>query len=198
MIQGWLNKYHGARDFLLRCAAAVKQGRILRTPFGRQRRFGLVTAENLHALQNEARNFPIQSPSSDTTLLAAMELEEYANKMGCQTINLVHDSILYYVPAEHDLILEFGYHVNQHMIKVPERLFGYQVPFASDTDIGFTWDKNDLVNLQFDSQSVIWEEKVDGNKVEKTTSLKSWLAEGIEKHNYKYEKQWYKDLRPLF
>lgn len=198
MIDDWLNKYHGARDYLLSCAAAVKQGKLLRTPFGRQRRFGLVTAENLHALQNEARNFPIQSPSSDTTLIAGMELEPYATKMGCQTVNLVHDSLLYYVPAEHDLILEFGYHVNQHMIKVPERLFGYQVPFASDTDIGFTWDKNDLVNLQFDSQSVIWEEKVAGQKVEKTTSLKNWLEEGIAKHSYKYEKQWYKDLRPLF
>lgn len=198
MIQGWLNKYHGARDFLLRCAAAVRQGKVLRTPFGRQRRFGLVTAESLHALQNEARNFPIQSPSSDTTLLAAMELEDYTNKMGCQTVNLVHDSILYYVPAEHDLILEVGYHINQHMIKVPERLFGYKVPFASDTDIGFTWDKNDLVNLQFDSKSVIWEEKVNGQKIEQTTSLHNWLYEGIQKHNYKYEKQWYQDLQPLF
>jgi DNA polymerase-1 len=191
----WLDKYWGARDFLQYCADSVVKGYYLETPFGRRRRFGLVTQDSLHALQNEARNFPIQSPSSDTTLIAGMELESIVAKYGAVINNLVHDSLLFELPAEHDLILEMGYVVNQHMIKIPERLFGYDVPFESDTDIGFTWA--DLVGLQFDDQSVKWEEKVDGNKIEKTDNLKEWLYREEQKHSHKYEKIWYTSLQPV-
>lgn len=195
MIEGWLNTYYGARDYLLWCAEAVTKGYYLETPFGRRRRFGLVTPESLHTLQNEARNFPIQSSSSDTTLVAAMELEPKLERYGVQTINLVHDSILYYVPAEPDLILEVGYMINQHLIKVPERLFGYDVPFASDTDIGFTW--GDLVGLKFETETVEWEDFEDGKKVEKSMPFRKWFEEEQEKHAYKYEEEWYKKLQTV-
>jgi DNA polymerase-1 len=196
MIDGWLNKYYGARDYLHWCAEAVTKGYYLQTPFGRRRRFGLVTPESLHTLQNEARNFPIQSSSSDTTLVAAMELEPVAEKYGARIINLVHDSILFEVPADPDIILEFGYIVNQHMIQLPKRLFGYEVPFASDTDIGFTW--GELVGLKFDKEIVVWEEKEGDKKVEKSMPFREWLEQEREKHAYKYERDWYKSLQPLW
>lgn len=195
MIDGWLNTYYGAKEFLMYCAAAVTKGYYLGTPFGRRRRFGLVTPESLHTLQNEARNFPIQSSSSDTTLWAAMELEPLAKEYGAQIINLVHDSILFYVPDDPDIILEFGYKVNQHMINVPKRLFGYEVPFASDTDIGFTW--GELVGLKFATETVEWEEKIDGVKVEKSMPFREWLEMEREKHKYKYEREWYKSLQTI-
>lgn len=196
MVEGWLNKYYGARDFLRYCAEAVLKGYFLETPFGRRRRAGLVTPESLHALQNEFRNFPIQSSSSDTTLVAAMGLESVATKYGVKIINLIHDSILFEVPAEPDLVLEFGYTVNQHMINVPKNLFGYDVPFASDTDIGFTW--KDLVGLDFKAEEVVWEEKnSEGIKVEIIRDFKPWFEQEREKNAYKYERQWYKDLKSL-
>lgn len=195
MIDGWLNKYHGARDFLLYCANAVVKGYYLSTPFGRRRRFGLVTPASLHALQNEARNFPIQSPSSDTTLVAAMELESACHKYGCKEINLVHDSILFEVPSDPDIILEFGYLVNQHMIQVPKRLFGYEVPFESDTDIGFTW--GDLVGLKFKNETVEWETFDGDKKIKHTMPFRKWLIEEEEKHAYKYEEEWYKNLKAI-
>jgi uracil-DNA glycosylase family 4 len=197
MIDGWLNKYYGARDFLLYCADSVTKGYYLETPFGRRRRFGLVTPDSLHNLQNEARNFPIQSSSSDTTCWAAMELEETARQYKSQIINLVHDSILFYTPWDADSILEFGYKVNQHMIKVPEKLFGYEVPFASDTDIGFTW--GDLVGLKFDTETVEWEEfdPTTKKKTEKSRPFREWLEEEKEKHIKKYEKEWYTSLESI-
>ena len=200
MIDGWLNEYYGARDYLKWCADAVVKGYYLSTPYGRRRRFGLVTQESLHALQNEARNFPIQSSSSDTTLIAGMELEEPAYKFGAIHVNLVHDSILFYVPADPQIILDFGYYVNQHMINVPKRLFGYEVPFASDTDIGFTWDKNDLVNLRFDTQTVVWEEfdEATGKKVEKEEDFRSWFYREQQVHAPKYEEDWYKELKSIW
>lgn len=191
----WLDKYWGARDYLQWCADAVLKGYFLQTDFGRRRRFGLVTPESLHALQNEARNFPIQSPSSDTTLIAGMELEPLINSYGGILNNLVHDSLLMEIPAEHDLILELGYKVNQHMIAIPERLFGYDVPFESDTDIGFTWA--DLVGVDFETKDVKWEEKVDGNKIEVVANLKEWLYINEQKHSHKYEKIWYTSLLPV-
>lgn len=197
MIDGWLNKYYGARDFLLYCADAVTKGYFLETPFGRRRRFGLVTPDSLHALQNEARNFPIQSPSSDTTLWAAMELESAAKEYKSEIINLVHDSILFYVPDDPDIILEFGYKVNQHMINVPKRLFGYEVPFASDTDIGFTW--GDLVGLKFHNETVEWEEfdQASGKKIERSMDFRTWLEMEKEKHIKKYEKEWYTSIEHI-
>jgi len=195
MIDGWLNKYYGARDYLMWCAQSVTKGYYLETPWGRRRRFGLVTPDSLHALQNEARNFPIQSSSSDTTTVAAMELEPFAEKYGARIINLVHDSILFEVPAEPDLIREFGYLVNQHMIQVPKRYFGFEVPFASDTDIGFTWGS--LVGLKFDTGLVEWEEFVNGKKIEKSKKFEDWFYEEMHKHAYKYERSWYRSLRAV-
>lgn len=197
MIDGWLNTYHGARDYLQWCADAVTKGYYLETPFGRRRRFGLVTPESLHGLQNEARNFPIQSASSDTTVWAAMELEPQAMKYNSEIINLVHDSILFYTPDNADSVLEFGYLVNQHMINVPKRLFGYEVPFASDTDIGFTW--GDLVGLKFDTGLVEWEEfdAATGKKTEKSQKFEDWLYEARAKNEEMYKKQWYADLKNI-
>lgn len=197
MIDGWLNAYPGARDYLQWCADAAVKGYYLETPFGRRRRAGLITPESLHAVQNEFRNFPIQSASSDTTLVAGMELESVATSYGAQTVNLVHDSILYYVPAEPEVILEFGYKVNQHLIKVPERLFGYDVPFASDTDIGFTW--GDLVGLKFDTQTVEWEEfdPATKKKTEKSMDFIEWFNQEKEKHVEKYYNEWYQKLESI-
>lgn len=192
MVQGWLNKYYGARDYLMACAQAVIDGKYIETPFGRRRRFGLVTKEALHSLQNEARNFPIQSPSSDTTLTAAMEIEPVATENDVVIVNLVHDSIVFYVPANAETICKFSKYVNTTMTSLPKRLFGYEVPFESDTDIGFTW--GDLVALNHDKRTVMWEDKVDGKKVEMVQDLEEWLAEWKVKMNEVYQQDWYKEL----
>ena len=88
-----------------------------------------------------------------------------------------------------------GYYVNQHMINVPKRLFGYEVPFASDTDIGMTWGT--LAGLDFEKKAVKWEEKIDGIKVEKSMDLQEWLEREIEANAKKYEQPWYKALQPI-
>lgn len=194
MIDGWLNKYYGAKAYLQECADAVVEGKYLETPFGRRRRFGLVTKEALHNLQNEARNFRIQSASSDTTVTAGMMLEDYAREKNSVIVNLIHDSIMFYVPANAETILEFSKHVNATMTGLPKKLFGYEVPFESDTDIGFTW--GDLVALNHDTATVHWEEKIEGKKVDKSMDLETWLVEWKEKMQDVYNSEWYKNLEP--
>jgi uracil-DNA glycosylase family 4 len=141
MIRGWLDKYHGARDYLQWCADQVVLGNYLETPFGRRRRFGLVTPESLHALQNEARNFPIQSPSSDTLLAAAMDLEKpLAQHYDTHILNLVHDSMVLEIPKDPYIISKVGLYANKVMINKPIELFDCPVPFKTDFEIGPDWE----------------------------------------------------------
>lgn len=148
MLQGWLNKYPGARDYLSWCAEQVVQGNYLETPFGRRRRFGLVSPASLHALQNEARNFPIQSSSSDLLLWCAINMEEYLLRRGVKIINLVHDSILLEIPADVDIIKDVATYANNVMIEAPKKLFDCPIPFKTDFEIGINW--GDLGGCEFD------------------------------------------------
>lgn len=196
MVDGWMNTYTGAAKYLLWCANAVTEGYFLETPFGRRRRFGLITPDSLHAVQNEARNFPIQSASSDTTLTAAIELEEDAAAEDAVIVNLIHDSIMFYVPANAETIQRFAKHVHDHMIQVPKRLFGYEVPFESDTDIGFTW--GDLYAYDKEANVCRWEEKQpDGTKIAKSMALEEWLVQEAAKVAPVYGEEWYKNLEPV-
>lgn len=190
MVDGWMNTYPGAKEYLLWCAEMAVKGQYLQTPWGRRRRAGLITPESLHGVQNEFRNFPIQSASSDTTVTAGMEIEPWASDYGAIIVNLVHDSIVFYVPAEAKTILEFGRRVRETMVTLPNRYFGYTLPFESDTDIGFTW--GDLKALNYETEEVVWEEKVDGKKIEKSMALAEWLETEKIRMEPTYEQPWYK------
>lgn len=161
MINNWLNAYPGAKRYLQQCADAVVQGNYLETPFFRRRRFGLVTKESLHALQNEARNMPIQSSSSDTLLLSAMYAEDtLKEKYDTKIINLIHDSMLLEVPADPKTVQAVSQYVSGIMKDMPVRLFNLDVPFAVDTDLGPTW--GDFA--AYDNETGTVEVKVDGKK----------------------------------
>lgn len=158
MIDGWLNTYYGARDYLEWCAKQVLAGNYLETPFGRRRRFGLVTKESLHALQNEARNFPIQSSSSDTLLVSGMELEKPLKKeFNTTIINLIHDSLLLQIPNDKDIIAEVGKYANNVMVNMPIKLFDCPVPFKTDFEVGPDWEN--LMAFNYDKKCI--EEEVD-------------------------------------
>lgn len=140
MVHKWLDAYPGARDYLQWCADQVIQGNYLETPYGRRRRFGLVTKMSLHGLQNEARNFAIQSASSDTTLVAAMAMEkDLLATYDTKIINLVHDSILLEVPADISIIEQVALYAGEVMRKVPIDLFNCPIPFNTDFEIGKNW-----------------------------------------------------------
>lgn len=182
IVNNWLKTYPGAKDFLQKLANAVVNGEYLETPFGRRRRFGLVTPESLHALQNEARNFPIQSSSSDSLLMAAMELEQILyNKYSVRIINLIHDSMLLEVPAKAEIIQAVSRLTSATMIDMPRKLFGYEVPFESDSDIGFTW--GDLSGYNNVKNTVSYDHK--------DIPLQEWLDTEGAKWAHVYEQPWY-------
>lgn len=120
--------------FLEDVADRACRGEDLVTPFGRHRRFHLITPQNRHAVRNEAKSTPAQSIASDIVLEAACRLT-YEHKVFI--VNLVHDAIYADVPkeeAEHtrDLIARV-------MVEVGEEVTEGYVRFAAEGKIGRSW-----------------------------------------------------------
>lgn len=109
----------------------------LETPFGRRRRFWLITPENQKDVLNEAYGFLPQSIASDLTMISMMEmLREFED--GIAEVKLpVHDSVLVECKPEHANM------VASKMTKIMERTaktaFSDYVPFTADAEIGNSW-----------------------------------------------------------
>jgi DNA polymerase I-like protein with 3'-5' exonuclease and polymerase domains len=121
-------------DFLEGAADQACRGEELITPFGRRRRFFLVTPQNKHAVRNEAKSFYAQSIASDIVLEAACRLTQQHHVF---IVNLVHDAIYADVPKEdaiptRDLIA-------RTMIEVAEEVTEGYVKFAAEGKIGRSW-----------------------------------------------------------
>jgi DNA polymerase I-like protein with 3'-5' exonuclease and polymerase domains len=98
-------------------------------------------------MQNEARNFPIQSTASDLTLISAMTAEKPLKDINVDIINLVHDSILLEMTNDKALIKEAVRITEEIMCRVPVEKIQSIVPFAVDTKIGSMWGKLEEVTL---------------------------------------------------
>ncbi len=103
------------------------------TPFGRRRRFWLITKDNTMDTLKEAYSFLPQSTASDICLSAAIEMD----KRGIPLRNLVHDSILAEVPEEE------GEDVAGLMEEIMEEValikMGDFVKFKAESKIGCNW-----------------------------------------------------------
>jgi DNA polymerase-1 len=139
MIRGWFRRAPEAAAYIKHCREAPVLGKTLSTPFGRRRRFGLVTKENLNTLQNEAVNFPIQSTASDLTLISALSSIAYLRQTwDAHITNLIHDSILVEVSEEADLE-ELSKYVISVMQEVPRFELNTELPFTVTVHTGKRW-----------------------------------------------------------
>ena len=139
MIDDWFKRAPGAFKYIQSCRLAPVQGKALVTPFGRKRRFGLVTPETLHDLQNEASNFPISSTASDLTLHSGMRSDPNLEAMDVRIVNLVHDSIVLEAPYDRSVVEAAIDYMSDTMTQVPREFIGGLVPFAADAKVGFAW-----------------------------------------------------------
>lgn len=177
MMDNWFKVYPGAAAFLKWCDQQVVQGNFMESPFGRRRRFGLVSPATLDSLQNEARNFPIQSASSDLLLTCAMECEQPLwDKYRTRIINLIHDSMLLEIPADPHIVGEVGRYCNDVMITAPMRLFNIDLPFKADYEIGKNW--SDLVAFELDPKF-----ELEGNPI--------MIEEGDDEGKHISWEEWY-------
>jgi uracil-DNA glycosylase family 4 len=115
---------------------SVLAGNYLETPFGRRRRFGLITDENKKDIMNEALAFKPQSTASDMCLQAFTEVrKELRGKAFIR--NIVHDSILAECKATD--AEEVAAVINKHMVDSATSIVGDYVKFATDYKVGLNW-----------------------------------------------------------
>ena len=115
----------------------VKSGRDLITPFGRHRRFHLITDENWEDIQNEALAFLPQSTSSDVCLRAMARVRRDLRGTGAFIRNIVHDNILVDCPA--DMANDVSVLLDTRMGESGRELVGDYVKYAVDISIGKNW-----------------------------------------------------------
>lgn len=128
VIPDTVNWIEGIRDTVL-------GGDDLVTPFGRHRRFWLVTAKNRDDILKEARAFIPQSTASDITLEAANRL---ARQGFWDNLRIpVHDSLLMEVRRED--ATEVAHIMKQVMEDTAFELMEGYVPFPVDVVIGDNW-----------------------------------------------------------
>jgi uracil-DNA glycosylase family 4 len=114
----------------------VLQGEDLITPFGRHRRFWLITNQNRRDVMNEALAFKPQSTSSDITLDAFTHIRPRLKGLG-YVRNLVHDSIL--AECHKDNVYEVKRIVEEEMLAAAARVVGDYVAFKVDVSVGKSW-----------------------------------------------------------
>ncbi len=128
--------YPAVEEWIENIKQEVLRTGMVKTPFGRTRRFELITRENQAEVLRQAVNAPIQSSASDITLSALVRLDKRIKRgeLGDTRLLLtVHDSIV--LETKED---------PQEMAKVVKGemespvLDGW-VPFAADIKTGKTW-----------------------------------------------------------
>lgn len=141
MLEGWYTRYHIAGSFIKKCRDCPANNRVITTVFGRKKRVGLVTRDNLGFLQREAANFPHQSIASDITLQAGIRTWRVLRDAGVRIVNLVHDSVVMEVPItpQNELRHEVIQMVSRDLEQVPRDWGLTRIPFKADAEYGHRW-----------------------------------------------------------
>lgn len=135
-IDWWWARFSGVTRWEQSVEKLVHTGR-LRNPFGRIRRFYLITDQNKEGLYREGINFYPQSTASDFTLIAAMRIYERIHKLKARIVLLVHDSIM--ADVEDDYVEEYVAITKEVMESTPKVTLDWNIPFVSDIGYGRTW-----------------------------------------------------------
>lgn len=115
----------------------IKSKGVLVSPFGRKRRFHLLTRENFDAACREGINFYPQSTASDLTLCAAITVGANTDGSRARIGILVHDSIV--ADVDEGYIEEYSTIVEQVMASTAKDELGWDLPFKAEVGVGPTW-----------------------------------------------------------
>lgn len=111
--------------------SALKDGEVV-NPFGRKRRWRLITPDNKHRVLNQAVNAPIQGGASDLCLSALTRLAFSLPERGYGAVlSTVHDALV--CEVHKDCLTEAVDHIVSEMCSPP---VGAHIPWAVDVDVG--------------------------------------------------------------
>lgn len=130
---------------------AVQQGYV-DTPFGRRRRFPLITKETLQDVERASINMPIQSTASDLNLLTAVEMVRLRRKV----VLSMHDATC--VECWEDQVTEVSQELTSVMIGLGEKWIP-TVPWVVEVDVGDRWspkvDVDDASVIAFEDEDEV-------------------------------------------
>lgn len=139
-IEAWMSTYEGAAAFIKWCRERPALGKDIITVFGRQKRHGVVSRDNLKALQNEASNFPHQSTASDIMLKTAIEVQPVlANKWNAHIWNELYDAIYFECEDNDELLTEAITYIQGVITRIPKDHGLHAIDFLGDAKVGYNW-----------------------------------------------------------
>jgi uracil-DNA glycosylase family 4 len=138
-IDTWLGTYDGAAAYIKKCRDTVINNQVMSTMFGRKKRVGVATQETLHALQNEAANFPHQSIAHDITLSAGIECESRILELGGRFWLDLYDALYFEIDADEERVSEAITLLQNTLTRIPRDYGLTQIPFIGDAKIGLSW-----------------------------------------------------------
>ena len=142
-IDNWFKKFPDVKKWIEATHQIIFKEQYLVNPFGRKRRFHLITDENLQDTLREGVNFLPQSTASEFTLAAVVEL----NAAGVPIINTVYDSIIADVPERDAKEVEVL--MKEVMEKQPIEKLGWDdIPFKVDISVSAkSWGEVEEVEI---------------------------------------------------
>lgn len=139
-INAWFARFPLAHAFLKEARASVTNPGYLISPYGRKRRFPIVSTANKDGFENEACNFRMQSTASDCTMRSAIILNKGLREVyDAKILNLVHDSILFEFPDDTDSVREGMKVIESVMKSVPREELQTDVTFEVEFAAGYSW-----------------------------------------------------------
>lgn len=136
-IKWWWKRFNGVTDWVGKTQKLAHDPGYVTSPFGRRRRFHLLTRENLPSTYREAVNFVPQSTASDLTLLSGVKLAHEVDSARAGICLLVHDSII--AEVDDDYVDEYSAICKQIMEETALKTLSWDLPFTSDVGHGASW-----------------------------------------------------------
>lgn len=137
-INAWFRRMPQVEQWLSATRKTAFRDGVLKTVFGRRRRFPLVTNSNVNEIRNQAVNFPVQSTAADLTLTAFIRLSEiFENTDVHVVIPSIYDGMLLEVPEAQ--VDDVASTCKEVMEQVPREVLGTFLPFTVDVGVGDSW-----------------------------------------------------------
>lgn len=139
----WLDQWHEAYPeatrFINQCREAPRIGKSLVTPFGRMRRFGVVSPERIDDLMNQAANFPEQSAAVDIVHHTGLAMLDHLYQYKAVIVNTVYDSILYECPNDPWLYCDLAKQTIRTLAIVAKDWGFRTIPIVGEAKVGKMW-----------------------------------------------------------
>ena len=136
-IKWWWQTFRGVRTWKQEVNQQILKTGVVTSPFGRKRRFHLITNENKNEVLREGFNFLPQSTASDLTLHSFNKLFTELDQERIKLVLTVHDSIVGYVQEGYET--GAGKIMQEVMAATPNDKLGWSFPFLAEIVVGHSW-----------------------------------------------------------